>query len=110
MASAPTTTDADLRTLAAQTAAALQAVCRDHGWALRFTPGQPMSGSAYVQFPPLRVDVVEQIITGLRRLMTYRCLECADIKRRRAKAIEAGCPQTAAAMAVAMGLHQRAAH
>ncbi|MFF4155745.1 hypothetical protein [Streptomyces sp. NPDC001678] len=106
----PRPSDADLRRLSAQTARELQTVCRDHGWALDITAGEPASGSAYVQFPPLRVDVAQQIIAGLRRLLTNRCAECAAIKRRRAQAIRDKDMTTAAAAAAAMGRHQRAVH
>ncbi|MEU5052518.1 hypothetical protein [Streptomyces sp. NPDC021096] len=102
--------DADLRRISAQTAADLRAVCRDHGWALDITAAEPMSGNGYVEFPPLRVDVALQIIDGLRRTLTGRCPECADIKRRRARAVGEKDLHTAAAMAAAMGRHQRAAH
>ncbi|MCC3778146.1 hypothetical protein [Streptomyces sp. UNOB3_S3] len=106
----PPPSDADLRRLSAQTARDLQSVCRDHGWALHIASAEPASGSAYVQFPPLRVDVAQQIIAGLRRLLNSRCAECAAIKRRRAQAIRDKDMATAAAAAMAMGRHQRAVH
>ncbi|GHF33938.1 hypothetical protein GCM10010218_13850 [Streptomyces mashuensis] len=106
----PAPSDADLRRISAQTAHELQAVCREHGWALHITAGEPMSGNGYVEFPPLRVDVAQQIIAGLRRLLTTRCEECQAIKRRRAQALREKDTPTARAMAVAMGRHLRAAH
>ncbi|GGP54846.1 hypothetical protein [Streptomyces abikoensis] len=106
----PPPSDADLRRLSAQTAGELQSVCRDHGWALHITAGEPANGSAYVQFPPLRVDVAQEIVAGLRRLLNNRCAECAAIKRRRAQAIRDKDMTTAAAAATAMGRHQRAVH
>ncbi len=39
-----------------------------------------------------------------------RCEECWDIKRKRAEALAAGDRAGAAAMATAMGVHQRVAH
>ncbi|MCA6094783.1 hypothetical protein LE181_21745 [Streptomyces sp. SCA3-4] len=107
---APIPSDADLRRVSAQTATELQAVCRQHGWALHITAGEPVSGTGYVTFPPLRVEVAQQIVAGLRRLLTGRCAECAEIKRRRAQAVREQDAHTAAAMADAMGRHQRAVH
>ncbi|MEU4213110.1 hypothetical protein AB0F13_24480 [Streptomyces sp. NPDC026206] len=102
--------DADLRRISARTAADLQDVCRAHGWALQITAGEPMNGNGYVDFPPLRVDVAQQIVAGLRRLLAGRCPECTAIKRRRAQAVAERDVHTATAMAEAMGRHQRAAH
>ncbi|MEV6779401.1 hypothetical protein [Streptomyces syringium] len=53
------------------------------------------------------VIVREWTASGYRR---PPCTECRDIKRMWIRAVEVGDRPEAEAMAVAMGLHQRAAH
>lgn len=63
------TDDGDLRRLAARTAWELQRTLAAHGYAIRVNPAGTEGGYPYVEFAPLRVDLAERIIAGLRGLI-----------------------------------------